>query len=138
MKEISRHFIMPRLGRGSVTARLTEDGGACVDILFSSMPVNQLPTTLYLEANKVKLIGLTGVDLLFQTSRIAISQVQATIARHETLASRHSELNIALTPWNGDLTEIPYGGATIGCTGMFGENPFPRDIYQCQRHNLAS
>jgi hypothetical protein len=67
----------------------------------------------------------TGDDLLYQLSRMAISQVQQHI-RENTLAGDFLELDRAARPWNGDLTEAPYRGATTGYAAPVQDKPVTR------------
>lgn len=62
-------------------------------------------------------IGPLSVDLLFKLSRIAIAQVQA----HHGTTTKVAPNRLALEsrPWNGDLMEQPFGGATIGCARLY-------------------
>lgn len=119
MEEISRHFMMRRLGRGIVTARIVDNGCVFIEVFFGNSPDKQQRAMLHLAADKAKLFDLDGIGLLYRLSRIALSQIQSIISRNEQVTSSPTELNVALMPWNGDLTDTRYGGATIGCTRLF-------------------
>lgn len=117
MEQIVRHFMAPRLGRGIVRARFTSDGSVSIDLELDPSVTEHHHLKLHAGPGCAKPPTLSGVKLLYRMSRYAISQVQRHV-REKTLCSDELELTCTLKPWNGDLTELPYGGATNGCTGV--------------------
>ena len=117
MEELTRHFVTAILGRGTVNATLEESGDVSIELRFSNS--SNVQQTIDLVANKddVETIGVLSAELLFKLSRIAIAQVQA----HHSTSSKVGPNRLALKcrPWNGDLLERPFGGATIGCARLY-------------------
>lgn len=116
MEEVVRHFMAPKLGRGIVRARITSDGSVSIDLELDPSVTEHHHIRLHAGPACPKPPTLSGVKLLYRMSRYAISQVQRHI-RDKTLCTDQLELTCTLKPWNGDLTELPYGGATNGCLG---------------------
>lgn len=117
MHELERNFTDRKLGRGVIWARSTGDGCVLIDLEIDTAGSKPCQVELVAISECVVSLGVTGSDLLYRVSRIAISQVQQRSLDEAPDGSR-LELNCLTKPWNGDLTEIPYGGATIGCATL--------------------
>lgn len=57
-------------------------------------------------------------------TRIAVQQAHKLFSHKELSALNHGELPLALetSPWIGDLTDVPYGGATSGYESFAANN----------------
>jgi hypothetical protein len=115
MEQILRHFMAPRLGRGTVFAKFTHEGGALIAIEFASPVAGRSCVELKAAPSQVNLMPSSGIHSLYRLSRHAISQVQHYV-KDGFLECNDLELDCSNRPWNGDLAELPYGGATIGFT----------------------
>ena len=115
MEQILRYFMAPRLGRGTVVAKFTSDGGALITIELTSPLAGQSCVKLKVAPSQVNLVPSRGIYSLYRLSRHAISQVQHCV-KVEFPEGNELELDCSIRPWNGDLAESPYGGATIGFT----------------------
>ena len=118
MESLTRHFVTRVLGRGTVEARLDIDGSAHVTIEFGERLAGQ-SVTLSAAIDVVAQCGSSGNDLLFCLTRIAITQVQTAVLSATHGMQTQLNLNPNGSPWNGDLTSAPYGGATTGCAALF-------------------
>jgi hypothetical protein len=115
MENILRYFMAPQLGRGTVLARFIPGGGALITIELASPIAGQSCVELRTAPSWVNLNPSQGIHSLYRLSRHAISQVQNCVKR-ELLDGNELELDYSMRPWNGDLSELPYGGATVGFT----------------------
>jgi hypothetical protein len=113
MEEIKRHFVDRILGRGIIRTQLSGNASASIDLEFYIPGRGWLDVQVDVPPDYVLSLAGTGSDLLYQTSRIAISQVRQLI-REKALVGNRLELDLEARPWNGDLMETSYGGATIG------------------------
>lgn len=123
MESLTRHFVTRVLGRGTVEARLDEDGSAKITIVFGDGALTGQSFTLSAAIDVVAQFSSRGNDLLFRLSRIAITQVQTAVLSANGAMQTQVNLNAGGSPWNGDLTSTPYGGATTGCTKLFAGEP---------------
>jgi hypothetical protein len=115
MEQILRYFMAPRLGRGTVFAKFTREGGALVTIELASPVAGRSCVELRAAPSQVNSMPSSGIHSLYRLSRHAISQVQHCV-KGELVEGNDLELHCSNRPWNGDLAESPYGGATIGFT----------------------
>lgn len=115
MEAILRHFMAPRIGRGTVAAAFDPQGGVTVMLEFDSSIIGRGRISFRIGADCLSSTRLTGIDLLYRLSRHAITQAQRLL-KQKTLDAVELELDCSVRPWNGDLSELPYGGATIGYT----------------------
>jgi hypothetical protein len=115
MQDIARHFIARRLGRGVIKTRINSDGGASIELNFEISDIEKQKIILLVPPDFVKAFNLAGEALLYRLSRQAISQCQRQVldAKFENTPIT---LDCSILPWNGDLTMLPYTGATIGCS----------------------
>lgn len=134
MEKIVRHFVASRLGRGVIEASFTADGSASIDLVFDPSQTEQQHIRLNVTPSCAGILPFSGVELLFQLSRHAISHVQNHV-REKTLDGSDLELTCLFKPWNGDLTDLPYGGATKGCTESRAIGD-PAKIQRIARHYL--
>jgi hypothetical protein len=125
MEEFERHFMDRKLGRGIIRARATGYGPVSIDIQFDHVDRGPQHVQLLAPLGCLESLNKFGDDLLYQLSRMAISQVQQHI-RENTLAGDFLELDRATRPWNGDLTEAPYRGATTGYAAPVQDKPVIR------------
>jgi hypothetical protein len=114
MQEIERYFMDRKLGRCFIWVRSGENGFVLIDLELDTVGANPSHVELLAPPKCLAALGVTGDDLLYRLSRIAISQVQQR-SQNEVSDGIRLELNCQARPWNGDLTEVPYGGATTGC-----------------------
>jgi hypothetical protein len=117
MEELTRHFVTAVLGRGTVKTAVQESGDVSIEVTLSGPPNDQKIVDLVATKDDVAGIGALSVELLFKLSRIAIAQVQAH--RGTCIKVGSNKLALECRPWNGDLMERPFGGATIGCARLF-------------------
>ena len=103
----------PRLGRGTVFAKFTREGGALITIELASPVTGRSCVELRAAPSQVNSMPSSGIHSLYRLSRHAISQVQHCV-KGELVEGNDLELDCSNRPWNGDLAESPYGGATIG------------------------
>lgn len=115
MEQILRYFMAPRLGRGTVFAKFTPEGGALITIELASPVAGRSCVELRAVPSQVNSMPSSGIHSLYRLSRHAISQVQHCV-KGELLEGNDLKLDCSSRPWNGDLAESPYGGATIGFT----------------------
>jgi len=115
MEQILRYFMAPRLGRGTVLAKFIPDGGALITIELASPVAGRSCVKLRAAPSWVNSMPSPGIHSLYRLSRHAISQVQHCV-KGELFDENELELDCSMHPWNGDLSESPYGGATIGFT----------------------
>ena len=115
MEELKRYFMDRKLGRGII--RVLPDNSGCifVNVEFHSAGMGLHRVQLKASPRCVESHAETGSDLLFKMGRIAISQMQLCIQK-KALFLAHRKVDCLIQPWNGDLTEVPYGGATLGCS----------------------
>jgi hypothetical protein len=113
MEKIARHFVARRLGRGIVMAYFEDNGWVSIELEFDPSISDQHRILVSATPACVSSFAMSGVELLYRLIRHAISHVQ-WLLRHKSLDSTELELDCSRTPWNGDLTELPYGGATAG------------------------
>lgn len=113
MQEIVRHFTASRLGRGTVHTRLNPDRTVVVELECDQSVADKREIRLIASRDCVEALEVDGVELLFLLSRHAISQVQRRI-REAKSDEIGNDLDCELSPWNGDLSEQAYGGATSG------------------------
>ena len=135
MDEIERYFMHRKLGRGLIRVRSFGNGSVLVDLEFSPTRTHPCHVELEVLPRCIVSLGITGDDLLYRLSRIAISQVQQC-SQGEVSNGVRLELDCQARPWNGDLTEIPYGGATMGCATLI-ETPLTTGIRRLALHYLA-
>jgi hypothetical protein len=135
MQEIERYFMDRKLGRGVIWVRSTENGFILIDLELDSTGANPSHVELQAPPRCIASLGVTGDDLLYRLSRIAISQVQQR-SQNDVSADIRLELNCQARPWNGDLTKVPYGGATIGCAARGVSRP-AAGIRRLALHYLA-
>jgi hypothetical protein len=115
MEKILRYFMAPRLGRGTVLAKFIPGGGALITIELASPIAGQSCVKLRAAPSWVNSMPSPGIYSLYRLSRHAISQVQNCV-KGKLLDGNELELDCSMRPWNGDLSESPYGGATTGFT----------------------
>jgi hypothetical protein len=115
MEHILRYFMAPRLGRGTVFTKFTPEGGALITIELASPVAGRSCVELRAAPAQVDSIPSSGIHSLYRLSRHAISQVQNCV-KGGLLEGNDPMLDCSNRPWNGDLAESPYGGATIGFT----------------------
>lgn len=114
MEELKRYFMDRRLGRGTIRACSTADGSISVDLDFRTLDTGLHHVQLRASPECIGSLTEMGNDLFYKLSRMAISQVQFCL-QDKTIFCDHLELDCLGRPWNGDLTEVPYGGSTLGC-----------------------
>lgn len=119
MQDIVRHFIARRLGRGIIKTRVTPDGGVSMELDFKISDMEKQKIILLVPPDFVKAFNLAGEALLYRLSRQAISQCQRQVLDAK-LDNTPIPLDCSILPWNGDLTMLPYKGATTGYS-----NPSP-------------
>jgi hypothetical protein len=115
MQDIVRHFIARRLGRGVIKTRITSDGGVSIELNFEIPDMEKQKIIVLVPPDFVRAFNLTGEALLYRLSRQAISQCQRQVLDAK-LDNAPITLDCSILPWNGDLTMLPYTGATIGCS----------------------
>jgi hypothetical protein len=115
MEQILRYFMAPRLGRGIVLANFTPDGGALITIELASPMAGLSCVKFRATSSRVSSMPSPGIHSLYRLSRHAISQVQNCV-KGELFDGTELELDCSMRAWNGDLSESPYGGATMGFT----------------------
>jgi hypothetical protein len=115
MEELKRYFLDRRLGRGII--RVVSDVNGCifVNLEFQTTEAGLRRVQLKASPQCVESHAEIGNDLLYKMGRIAIFQVQLCV-QNKAIFLAHRKLDCLIQPWNGDLTEVPYGGATLGCT----------------------
>ena len=113
MEQILRYFMAPRLGRGTIFAKYTHEGGALITIELASQVAGRSRVELRAAPSQVNSMPSSGIHALYRLRRHAISQVQHYV-KGELLDCNELELDCSNRPWNGDLAESPYGGATMG------------------------
>jgi hypothetical protein len=132
MEQILRYFMAPRLGRGTVFAKFTHEGGAIITIDLASPVAGRSCVELRAAPSQVNSLPSLSIHSLYRLSRHAISQVQQSL-NGELLEGNNLILDCSNRPWNGDLAEAPYGGATIGFT----DDKTPSRSSALQRISLA-
>jgi hypothetical protein len=115
MQDIVRHFIARRLGRGVIKTRVTSDEGVSIEFNFEIPDMEKQQIILLVPPNFVGAFNLAGEALLYRLSRQAISQCQRQVLDAK-LDNTPITLDCSILPWNGDLTMLPYTGATTGCS----------------------
>jgi hypothetical protein len=115
MQDIVRHFIARRLGRGVIKTRITSDEGVSIELNFEIPDMEKQKIILLVPPDFVRAFNLAGEALLYQLSRQAISQCQRQVLDAK-LDNIPITLDCSILPWNGDLTMLPYTGATTGCS----------------------
>jgi hypothetical protein len=115
MEQILRYFMAPRLGRGTVLAKFTSDGGALITIELASPMAGLSCVTFRATSSRVSSMPSPGIHSLYRLSRHAISHVQNCL-KSDLFDGIGLELDCSTRAWNGDLSESPYGGATMGFT----------------------
>jgi hypothetical protein len=113
MEQILRYFMAPKLGRGTVLAKFLADREALIIIEFATPRGEQNCVKLRAVPSQVMSMPSPGIHTLYRLSRHAISQVQHCV-KGESFDENYLELDCSVRPWNGDLSESPYGGATVG------------------------
>jgi hypothetical protein len=115
MQDIVRHFIARRLGRGVIRTRITSDEGVSIELNFEIPDMEKQKIILLVPPDFVRAFNLAGEALLYRLSRQAISQCQRQVLDAK-LDNTPITLDCSILPWNGDLTILPYTGATTGCS----------------------
>jgi hypothetical protein len=115
MQDIVRHFIARRLGRGVIRTRITSDEGVSIELNFEIPDMEKQKIILLVPPDFVRAFNLAGEALLYRLSRQAISQCQKQVLDAK-LDNTSITLDCSILPWNGDLTMLPYTGATTGCS----------------------
>jgi hypothetical protein len=115
MQDIARHFITRRLGRGVIKTRISSDGGASIKLNFEISDIEKQKIILLVPPDFVRAFNLAGEALLYRLSRQAISQCQRQVLDAK-FDNTPITLDCSILPWNGDLTMLPYTGATTGCS----------------------
>jgi hypothetical protein len=115
MQSIVRHFIARRLGRGVIKTRFAPDGSVLIEVNYEIPKTEKKTINLLVPRDSVKIFELIDEKLLYRLSRQAISQCQKQVFNAK-LNHTSITLDCSLLPWNGDLTILPYAGATTGCS----------------------
>lgn len=113
MEEFKRHFVTRLLGKGTVRAIHANDGRVSIVVATNEQNDSKFSCVLNANAAAVAALPLTRTDLLYLLSRVAIAQLQVRGVRRKS--GEELILDTALKPWNGDLSEKPFGGPTVGC-----------------------
>ena len=113
---MKRHFVTSRLGRGVVHATEKDDGSVEIKVRLLDHPETD-NFVLQVDRSGVESFGLPHMEMLFRLSRISISHLLSQLTRGAQLDS--SKLDLTVKPWNGDLAERAFGGATVGCVHLY-------------------
>jgi hypothetical protein len=133
MQDIVRHFIARRLGRGVIKTRITSDKGVSIELNFEMPDMGKQKIILLVPPDFFKDFNLAGEALLYRLSRQAISQCQRKVLDAK-LDNTPTTLDCSILPWNGDLTMLPYTGATTG----FSMSSLPQKKTKLRRRTLSN
>lgn len=123
MGRFIRNFIAARIGKGTVEATLNNDGSGTLKVDYSF--INSEPgrtVVLQVSAAAIRSLDLSGAELNYRLCRLAIAQAQKQLVQSFLVEGTAANLDLTVMPWNGDLTEVPYGGAAVGCVGLFDQS----------------
>lgn len=118
MKTHARYFVSQRFGKSTVTLELLSKTSAIVAI---ALPCPDPQTVIFTFAPE-QVAQMMGNDVLDADAvmRIAIGQAHRLFILQggRKLFGATLQLAVGSAPWIGDLTELPYGGATSGYAAM--------------------
>lgn len=123
MNRFIRNFVAARIGKGMVEATFNDDGSATLKVDYSFIKSEPGRTViLQVAAYAIRSLDLKEAELSYRLCRLAIAQTQKRLVQSSPVEGVASNLDLTVIPWNGDLTEVPYGGATVGCIGLFAQS----------------
>ncbi len=118
MKTHARFFFSQRFGKSTVTLDASDSNTGTVTITLPS-PDTQTVAFTFHPQRAAQMMGDAAPDPE-AIMRIAIGQAHKLFVLQggRKLFGATLQLAVGTAPWIGDLTEIPYGGATSGYAAM--------------------
>ncbi len=113
MEHLTRHLVSQHLGRVVAQVEIDQHGHGAVQLTMERAPHITIPYT-FAAADVQRIFG-SAPTWKEMVVRLAVAQAHRLPLRDQiTIARRAEALDLDKPPWVGDLSRLPYGGATHG------------------------